>query len=92
MDAPGNKGMTLTQALDTVKTGLEKPRHQFIIEQVAKTALPGTDPSVEYKKWADLYDSAKGSKPGLTPSGGAKPSNTTPNPMIDDKFNSLFQP
>lgn len=92
MDAPENKGMTLTQALATVKTGLEKPRHQFLVEMAAKNALPGSDPAAEYEKWAKLYDSAKGQKPGLTPSGGAKPSNTVPNPMIDDRFNSLFQP
>lgn len=92
MDAPENKGMTRTQALQSVKTAMEKPRHQFILEQVAKTALPGSDPAEEYAKWAKLYDSAKGTQPGLTPSGGAKPSNTVPNPMIDDRFNSLFQP
>lgn len=89
MAAPENKGMTFSQAMEKVKTSMEKPRHQAILELVGKNLLPGADPQKEYQKWADLYDRAKGNtpsaKPGLT-------SNSSPAPTIDPKYQHLFTP
>lgn len=85
MAAPENKGMTFSQAMEKVKTSLEKPRHQAILELVGKNLLPGADPNKEYQKWADLYDHAKGGAPGLQ-------SNSLPGRTIDAKYQNLFTP
>lgn len=84
MAAPENKGMTLTQAMEKVKTGLEMPEHQFVMGLVGKNALPGGDLAAEYQKWADLYGKAKGS--------AAAPSNRGAAPTIDPRYQSLFTP
>lgn len=85
MDAPENKGMTFSQAWDKVRTSMEKPRHQAILELVGKNMMPGSDPQKEYEKWADLFDHARQSAPGL-------PSNSPLAPTIDPKFQNLFIP
>lgn len=88
MSAPENKGMTFSQAMDKVKTSLEKPRHQAILDLVGKNLLPGGDPNKEYQKWADLYDHAKGSAPGASAPSNKGAAGTM---AINPKYQSLFK-
>ena len=86
MAAPENKDMTFSQAMARVKTSMEKPRHEAILDLVGKTINPGGDPQKEYDRWADLYDRAKG---------GGSPSSANPGKPelgIGQKFLNLFTP
>lgn len=70
--------LTKMQALEMAKTGVAKPREQFLLEMVGKQAMPGQDINRKYKEWEALYDNAKGA------------SNNPQQPTIDPKFNKLF--
>lgn len=91
MAAPENKGMTFSQAMEKVKTSLEKPRHQAILELVGKNTLPSDDVQKQYQKWPDLYDHAKGSAPNASATPGLQ-SNSPAASTIDAKYKSLFTP
>lgn len=71
MAAPENKGMTFSQAMERVKTSMEKPRHEAILEFAGKDLMSLNDPQGAVAKWTKLYDNIKDA---------SKPAQYTPNP------------
>lgn len=91
MEAPENKGMTFSQAMDRVKTSMEKPRHQAILEFAGKDLMALKDPQGAVEKWTKLYDDIKGVQ-NPVPRASELSSNSPAAPTIDPKYQNLFIP
>lgn len=97
MEAPENKGMTFSQAWDKVRTSMDKPRHQAILELVGKDTVSlstGVDANKLYQKWADMYDRARQnpSEDRTQQSAPGLPANSPLAPTINPKYQNLFTP